>query len=626
MYSTTPRRDVTIVFAGDSGEGMQLTGSYFAHTSALAGNDLATLPNYPAEIRAPQGTLAGVSSFQLRFGSTEILTPGDQCDVLVAMNAAALKTHLHLLKRGGLLIANEAGFDRRNLRLAGYPEDSNPLTDGSLSDYELITLNISQLVASALADSPLSVRERERTKNMFVLGLLAWLFSRPLEPLEQLVREKFAQKPELLEANLRVLRAGYAFGETSELFASRYEIPQAPLEPGTYRSISGNEALVLGFVTAAHRAGVKLFYAGYPITPASEVLHQMERLLAYEVYPLQAEDEMAALCAAIGAAFGGHLGVTATSGPGFSLMSEALGLAVMLELPVVVCDIQRAGPSTGMPTKPEQADLLQALYGRHGEAPLAVIAPATPADCFAAAYEAARIALEWMTPVVLLSDAFLANGSDLWRIPELDSLPPIQPPWATPEHRSNGTFLPYQRDERGVRPWAVPGTPGFEHRIGGLEKEDLTGNVSYDPLNHERMVRARAHKLARLAETLPPQTITLGPATGELAVVSWGSTYGSVYTAVQECLQQGLPVSHIHVRYLHPLPPGLGELLAGFRRILVPELSSGQFAHLLRAHYRVDARSYTKVQGLPLTVSEVVEAIQRALHDEPALHPTGIEC
>jgi 2-oxoglutarate ferredoxin oxidoreductase subunit alpha len=306
-------------------------------------------------------------------------------------------------------------------------------------------------------------------------------------------------------------------------------------------------------------------------------------------------------------------------------MSEALGLAVMLELPVVVCDIQRAGPSTGMPTKPEQADLLQALYGRHGEAPLAVIAPATPADCFAAAYEAARIALEWMTPVVLLSDAFLANGSDLWRIPELDSLPPIRPPWATPEHRSNGTFLPYQRDERGVRPWAVPGTPGFEHRIGGLEKEELTGNVSYDPLNHERMVRARAHKLARLAETLPPQTITLGPATGELAVVSWGSTYGSVYTAVQECLQQGLPVSHIHVRYLHPLPPGLGELLAGFRRILVPELNSGQFAHLLRAHYRVDARSYTKVQGLPLTVSEVVEAIQRALHDEPALHPTGIE-
>ncbi|GBD06479.1 2-oxoglutarate oxidoreductase subunit KorA [bacterium HR21] len=608
------RADVVIVFAGDSGDGMQLSGTQFAHASALHGNDIATLPNYPAEIRAPQGTLAGVSSFQLRFGSFEVLTPGDECDVLVALNAAALRTHLPLLKRGGILIVNEAGFDRRSLRLAGYSEELNPLTDGSLSDYQLIRLNLSQLVGAALADTGLSVREKERMKNMFVLGLLAWLFDRPLEHLEQLVQTKFhTRNPELAAANLRLLRAGYHFGETSELFTVRYEVPRAPLPPGLYRSISGNEALLLGFVTAAHKAGLKLFYAGYPITPASEVLHLASTLLAYDVYPLQAEDEIAALCAAIGAAFGGHLAVTATSGPGFSLMSEALGLAVMLELPVVVCDIQRAGPSTGMPTKPEQADLLQALYGRHGEAPLPVIAAATPAECFTAAYEAARIALQYMTPVVLLSDAFLANGSDLWRIPDLEELPPILPPWAGDEHRSNGQFLPYQRDERGVRPWAVPGVPGFEHRIGGLEKEHLTGNVSYDPQNHEHMVRLRAAKIARIAEALPPQTVTVGEPEGELAVVGWGSTYGTLVSAVQECRRKGMAVSHIHLRYLNPLPPNLGELLRNFRSILVPELNSGHLTRLLRAEYLLDARPYSKIQGRPLTVTEVIHAIEQVL-------------
>ncbi|MEN3026362.1 MAG: 2-oxoacid:acceptor oxidoreductase subunit alpha [Chlorobiota bacterium] len=612
---TTP--DVVIVFAGDSGEGMQLTGAQFAHASALQGNDIATFPNYPAEIRAPQGTLAGVSSFQLRFGSFEVLTPGDACDVLVAMNAAALKTHLHLLKRGGLLIVNEAGFDRRNLRLAGYPEGVNPLTDGSLSEYQLITLNISQMVSAALADTSFSVREKERMKNMFVLGLLAWLFDRPLSQIEQLVNAKFATRdPAVAEANIRLLHAGYNFGETSELFAVRYEIPRAELPPGVYRSISGNEALVLGFVAAAQKAGLKLFYAGYPITPASEVLHQMSTLLPYDVYPFQAEDEIAAICAAIGAAFGGHLGVTATSGPGFSLMSEALGLAVMLELPVVVCDIQRAGPSTGMPTKPEQADLLQALYGRHGEAPIPVLAAATPADCFQTAYEAARLALQWMTPVIVLSDAFLANGSDLWRIPSVESLPPITPPFATEEHKTNGVFHPYQRDARGVRPWAIPGMPGFEHRIGGLEKEDVTGNVSYDPLNHERMVQLRAAKIERIADELPPQTVALGEPEGELAVVGWGSTYGSIYNAVQECRSQGLSVSHIHIRYLNPLPRNLGQLLRGFRRILVPELNSGQLSQLLRARYLVDARTYSKVQGVPLTVAELVSAIQETLHHD----------
>lgn len=609
--------DVTIVFAGDSGDGMQVTGLHFAHASAISGNDIATLPNYPAEIRAPQGTPYGVSSFQLRFGRYEILTPGDRCDVLVAMNAAALKTHLHLLKPGGLIIANEPGFDRRNLRLAGYPEDRNPLTDGSLSSYQLIVLNISQLVGAALADTGLSVREKERMKNMFVLGLLAWLYDRPLEALEQLVEKRFGQRnPELASANLRVLRAGYNFGETSELFASRYEIPRAELPPGLYRGISGNEALVLGFVAAAWKAGLKLFYAGYPITPASEILHQMSTLLPYEVYPFQAEDEIAAICAAIGAAFGGSLAVTATSGPGFSLMSEALGLAVMLELPLVVCDIQRAGPSTGMPTKPEQSDLLQALYGRHGEAPIPVLAAATPADCFSAAYEAARIAVHFMTPVILLSDAFLANGSDLWRIPEVDALPPITPPFATEQHKHNGTFFPYQRDARGVRPWAIPGTPGFEHRIGGLEKEHQTGNVSYDPQNHELMVRLRAAKIERIAEELPPQTITLGEPEGELAVVGWGSTYGAIFSAVQECRRQGLPVSHLHLRYLNPLPRNLGELLRGFRRILVPELNSGQLTQLLRARYLVDARPYSKIQGLPLTTTELVQAIQESLHHD----------
>ncbi|MCS7170304.1 MAG: 2-oxoglutarate ferredoxin oxidoreductase subunit alpha, partial [Candidatus Kapabacteria bacterium] len=381
-------------------------------------------------------------------------------------------------------------------------------------------------------------------------------------------------------------------------------------------SISGNEALVLGFVVAAHKAGLKLFYAGYPITPASEVLHQMSNLLSYDVYPFQAEDEIAAISAAIGAAFGGHLGVTATSGPGFSLMSETLGLAVMLELPLVVCDIQRAGPSTGMPTKPEQADLLQALYGRHGEAPIPVLAAATPADCFQTAYEATRLALHWMTPVIVLSDAFLANGSDLWRIPSVESLPPITPPFATEEHKSNGVFHPYQRDTRGVRPWAIPGTPGFEHRIGGLEKEDITGNVSYDPLNHERMVQLRAAKIEQIAAELPPQTVTLGEPEGELAVVGWGSTYGSIYSAVQECRAQGLPVSHIHLRYLNPLPRNLGQLLRGFRRILVPELNSGHLTQLLRARYLVDAKAYEKVQGIPLTVSELVEVIQERIHHD----------
>lgn len=606
--------DVVIVFAGDSGEGMQVTGMQFAHASALRGNDIATFPNYPAEIRAPQGTLAGVSSFQLHLGSFEVLTPGDACDVLVAMNAAALKTHLHLLKRGGILIVNETGFDRRSLRLAGYDEEQNPLTDGSLSDYQLIALNISQLVNAALADTGFSVREKERMKNMFVLGLLAWLFDRPLEALEQLVTAKFAaHNPEVAAANIRLLRAGYNFGETSELFAARYEIPHAELPPGTYRSISGNEALVLGFLTAAQKAGLKLFYAGYPITPASEVLHQMSTLLPYDVYPFQAEDEIAALCAAIGAAFGGSLGVTATSGPGFSLMSEALGLAVMLEVPVVVCNIQRAGPSTGMPTKPEQADLLQALYGRHGEAPLPVLAAATPADCFQTAYEAARIAVHYMTPVVVLSDAFLANGTDLWRIPELDTLPPIVPPWASEMYRHNGSFAPYERDERGVRPWAIPGLQGFEHRIGGLEKEDITGHVSYDPLNHERMVRLRAAKIERIAEELPPQMVILGEPTGELVLVSWGSSYGAVFSAVQECRRRGLPVSHIHLRYLNPLPRNLGDILRGFRRILVPELNSGHLTQLLRARYLVDARPYSKIQGLPLTVSELVAAIQSEL-------------
>jgi 2-oxoglutarate ferredoxin oxidoreductase subunit alpha len=607
--SAKPRRilDRAVVrFAGDSGDGMQLTGEQFTTEAAWAGNDIATLPNFPAEIRAPAGTLFGVSSFQLQFGSRRVYTPGDRLDCLVAMNPAALKVHLPDLKEGGLLILNTSAFEKKNLDRAGYP--SNPLDDAALDQrYRTHKIDITRLTIDALAGLPLNAKEKDRCKNFFALGLVSWIYTRPIEPTLDWIRKRFTKNADVAEANTRALKAGYHFGETAEIFAECYGVEPAEMAPGVYRSMTGNRALAWGILAAAQRTGLPVVYGAYPITPASDVLHELSMHKRFHVRTFQAEDEIAAVGAIVGAAFGGAIGLCATSGPGLALKSEGIALAVMAELPIVVFDIQRGGPSTGLPTKTEQADLMQALYGRNSECPVVVIAPATPGDCFFIAYEAIRIAVKYMVPVIVLSDGYLANGAEPWLIPDPKNLPDIDVRFRTePEG-----FHPYAREEATLaRPWVRPGTPGLEHRIGGLEKQDVTGNVSYDPDNHDLMVRLRAEKVRRVAQEIPPTTIN-GPAGGDLLVVGWGGTYGTITAAVEEAQARGKSVASIHLRHLCPLPPDLGQILRQYRRVLVPEINSGQLVRVLRAEYLVDAVGFNRVRGVPLATQDIVDAINQ---------------
>lgn len=602
--------DAAIVrFCGDSGDGMQLAGAQLTNTSAVAGNDVVTLPDFPAEIRAPRGTKAGVSGFQIHFAGHRIYTPGDQVDALVAMNAAALATNLADLRPGGILIVNADGFEQRDLELAGYA--TNPLEDGSLAGYQVFRVAMTRLTRLAVKETGLSTKEADRCTNFYAMGLVYWLFDRPLEPTERFIREKFGRRPDVAEANRRALRAGYNYGITTEAFKGNYAVLPAKLRPGRYRNITGNQALAWGLLAAAKLSGCALFYGSYPITPASDILHELARRKNFGVRTFQAEDEIAAISSALGASFAGAMAVTGTSGPGMSLKSEGIGLAVMVELPLVIIDVQRAGPSTGLPTKTEQADLNQALFGRHGECPLPVLAPRSPADCFDVAREAWRIAVRFMTPVMVLSDAYLANGSEPWRIPAMADLEPIPVERPGPGHEGT-RFQPYARNERLARPWALPGTPGLMHRIGGLEKQDVTGTVSYDPANHQHMVELRARKIAAIASDIPPQEVE-GPPEGRLLVVGWGGTYGALATAVDKFRRRGEPVAHAHLRYLNPLPANLGALLCRYDNVLVAELNRGQLRAALRAEYLVDAQGLHKTTGRPLAVAEVVAAIESVL-------------
>jgi len=604
--------EVTIRFAGDSGDGIQLTGTRFTETTAIVGNDLKTLPNYPAEIRAPAGSLAGVSAFQIMFGSGHVYTPGDAPDVLVVMNPAALKVHLKDLKKGGIIIANSDAFTDKNLRLAGW--ESNPLEDSSLAGYQVYPIRMSKMVSEALVNSGLSAKAVERTKNMFALGLIFWMYNRPLEPTIKWLRAKFASRPEVAEGNITALKAGYNYGDTAEIFTTTYRVERASYEPGKYRSITGNEAVAFGLVAAAHKAGKELFLGSYPITPASEILHTLSYLRNYGVKTFQAEDEIAGITSAIGAAYAGDLAATTTSGPGLALKTEALGLAVMTELPLVVVDVQRGGPSTGLPTKTEQSDLFQVIMGRNGEAPVAVLAASTPSDCFDTVFTAARLAMQYMTPVLVLTDGYLAFGSEPWHIPDPDSLPRIEVSHPTASQNSNGeAFHPYVRDERTLaRPWALPGTPGLEHRIGGLEKEHITGDVSYDPDNHQLMTELRRDKVNRIAQEIPPTEI-FGSQKAKLGIVGWGSTFGAIRVAVQRLLDKGYEVGQVHLRYLNPLPPDLAEVLENFETLLIPELNLGQLAFILRAHLLRPVEQLNKVQGLPFRASEIENAALRIL-------------
>jgi 2-oxoglutarate ferredoxin oxidoreductase subunit alpha len=607
------RDSVTIRLAGDSGDGMQLAGTQLTHTSALFGNDISTLPDFPAEIRAPAGTLAGVSGFQIHFSSTDIHTPGDRLDTLVAMNPAALKTNLADLMPGGILIVNKDAFATADLHKAGYA--SNPLDDGSLSGYRVFSVPITSLNREAVAEQRLSPREADRCKNLFALGLIYWLYERSLEPTLRWLAGKFAKNPVVLKANENTLRAGYNCGETTEAIVAHYRVPKAHIQPGKYRKITGNEAIALGLITAADLSGLQLVFAGYPITPASDILHTLVELKRFNVKTLQAEDEIAAMGSAIGASFGGALGVTATSGPGICLKSEAIGLAVMTELPVVIVDVQRGGPSTGLPTKTEQADLLQAMFGRNGECPAAVLAPRSPADCFAMTLEAARLAVRFMTPVFLLSDGYLANGAEPWLIPDVAKLQRFPVSFATePNGQLDGqaAFFPYKRDERGVRPWTIPGVPGLEHRIGGLEKEDTTGNISYDPANHQHMVKTRAAKIANIANEIPALEV-FGPDEGELLLVGWGGTYGSLLTAAQRLQKKGHSVAHAHFRYLNPMPNNTGQVLKRYKKVLICELNAGQLRLLLRSHWLIDAEGLNKIEGKPFLVHEIEEKAESLL-------------
>lgn len=599
---------IVIRFSGDSGDGMQLTGMQFTDTAALLGNDLSTFPDYPSEIRAPIGTIAGVSGFQVHFGSTEIYTPGDQYDVLVAMNAAALKVDLPRLKNGGIIIANTQGFDTKNLLLAKYPEGANPLQDGSLANYTVHKVDVTKLTRDGLSGSGLGAKDMERSKNMFVLGLLFWVFDKPLDHTKKFIQEKFAKKPEIAAANIRTLEAGWNYGDTTEIFSTQYVVEPAKLPPGIYRNITGNQATAIGLIAAAEKAALPLFLGSYPITPATDILQELSKYKANGVKTFQAEDEIAGICSAIGASYAGQMAVTTTSGPGMALKTEALGLATMLEIPLVVVNVQRGGPSTGLPTKTEQADLLMAMHGRHGEAPLPIVAASSPSDCFDTVFEACKLAVEHMTPVVFLSDGYIANGSEPWRFPSEEMLQEIKSAYLK-ELPEGGELLPYQRDENFVRPWIIPGTPGLEHRIGGLEKQDKTGNVSYDPLNHETMVRLRAAKVKKIEDSIPRIQPDSGTSSAKVAVLGWGSTYGAIKSAVKELRAEGFDVAHIHLRYINPFPKNLGELLHGYETILIPEMNSGQLLQLIRAKYLFPAIGFSKVQGMPFTTTELKEKI-----------------
>ncbi len=605
------KESVVVRFCGDSGDGMQLTGTEFSRSAALEGNDLATFPDFPAEIRAPAGTLPGVSGYQVHFASTDIFTPGDEPDVLVAMNPAALRMNVKDLKVGGILMVNTGAFSSQNLQKAGYK--ASPLGDGSLSAYQLIQLDISKLVVEALADSGLSSKDTLRAKNFYALGLMFWLYNRPIEQEIDSIRKKFGKRPDLADGNVKAFKSGYFYGETTELFTSTYKVKAARLEPGTYRNITGNEAASLGFVAAAKLSGMKLFLGSYPITPASDILHNLSTYRHFGVVTAQAEDEIAAAGMAIGATYAGCIGLTSTSGPGLALKGEILGLAVMTELPLIVIDVQRGGPSTGLPTKTEQADLMQAIFGRNSESPLAVLATRTPADCFDCALEAVRIATKYMVPVLYMTDGYIANGSEPWLLPKIEDLKTIPVQFRTePEG-----FLPYLRDpETLARPWAIPGTPGLEHRVGGLEKENVTGNVSYDPYNHELMVRIREEKVQRIARDIPPTEI-FGDPEGEILLIGWGGTYGSIREATNAMRARGQKVSHVHLRWLNPLPSDLEGIMRRFKHVVVPELNLGQLRMMLRARTLIDVKGVNKIQGKPFKISELIKRVGAVVRGEP---------
>jgi len=605
--------DVVIKFAGDSGDGMQLTGSQFTNNTAMLGIDLATFPDFPAEIRAPQGTLPGVSGFQLRFSSNPVFTPGDLCDVLVAMNAAALKTNLKQLKKGGKIIANSDGFDAKNLRLANYKEGVNPLEDGSLGNYELIKMDVTKMTREALKDITMGMKEKDRAKNMFVLGFLYWMYNRSMDGTIGFLKEKFGKKDEILNSNIKALQAGYNYGDTTETFTTTYKVEKAKMEVGEYRSIMGNQALAYGLIAASQKSGLQLFLGSYPITPASDILHDLAKYKNFGVKTFQAEDEIAAITSAIGAAYGGSLGITTSSGPGIALKAEAMGLAVMLEIPLIIINIQRGGPSTGLPTKTEQSDLLQAYYGRNGECPMPIVSASTPGDCFSAIYEAARISVQHMTPVIFLSDGYIANGAEPWRFPKSADLQPIKVKFKTSLDEGEPHLMPYKRDEKLVRPWAIPGTAGLEHRIGGLEKEDGTGNVSYDPDNHQHMVKTRQAKVDKIADYIPLQKIDNGPEKGKVLVLGWGSTFGAIKSAVAELVDEGKSIAHAHLRYMRPFPKNLGEILHNYETVLIPEINNGQLIKIIRDVYFVDAKGYNKIMGIPITKTELVEELRKYL-------------
>ena len=609
MTKTVEEKErVVIRFAGDSGDGMQLTGDRFTSATAVLGNDLATLPDFPAEIRAPAGTVHGVSAFQIQFASTDVSTPGDHADVLVAMNPAALRADMGTVAKGGTVILNEDAFTQRNIEKAGYQTD--PRTDGTLDGYQVYAVPMTSITTRATEAIGVGKKESERAKNMFALGLVSWMYGRPEETTLNWLESKFGSKPEIFDTNVAAFKAGFNFGETTELFAHSFHVKAAPAEPGVYRNIAGATATAWGLVSAAARSGLQLFYASYPITPASELLHELSRHKNFGVLTLQAEDEIAAANMSLGAAFAGHLAVTGTSGPGMDLKSETIGLAVIMELPLIVVDVQRAGPSTGLPTKTEQSDLLLAMFGRHGDSPIPILAAASPSDCFSMAMEAARIAVRYRTPVILLTDSFLQNSSEPWRIPSIDDLPVIEPNFA---EAGAGGFLPYVRDDHLARPWAIPGTIGLVHRIGGLEREDLTGNISYDPENHQRMTDLRAAKVAGIAGDIPDLEVDDPTGDADLLVLGWGSSLGSIRAAARRVRDQGRSVATSHLRYLNPFPSNIGEVLGRYRTVLVPEMNTGQLSLLIRARFLIDAKAYTKVQGLPLFAEELEGEIMRLL-------------